>query len=952
MATAAPEGHLVVPVHTADSDSQGAPDESQPLLLPADDDDDDQVRPATAASRTARKRLRHGRGPIIHSDDDGDGDDDDDDDQSTVTATANLTTTTSDDPEAALLVAPTKPDRTVGQQPQQQHKRRRRGRGRSCASWCCAALGTAFLVALVVLAVLHLWVGHLLAEERTRNSSPELFVRRGLILTGPSAVRIVTTPSPSAAAASHNAVAEAEADGEIVIEVDVVMGMDVRKGLDWQDKDAKEGTPTSWRKRTEAKLVRWAVSRADHVDVSVSGISLYPAQDDDDESGEPVTAVASVQSRSNDNDDALIRLDPTDAIAFSLPLSYPSPPSRNGDGNGDADEAPRTDSYTFVIPLRIPNPRHLVEFGKLVYDEKRYHVKIEIDEVIVKVGGGAPRRRSRFEKWFMDKFVSRPRSVRDLVRVVDGQLPDLPAPPQDPSKMVDLISVSVFESPSPLVLPASQYGTDPDLLDDLDRLDKAAAAVKEEGETVIAFAVSALLENPLRNAIKQGKIPPVSWSMPFRLPIEISLPLPPAPVPDVVAASNAAAAAADEEPEVALARISLAPFGFDESTTTRRAELSLTGYVVPAGNLTPSNPPSPPTRDPSDHHGDRHLTSFAASKDDADHRWSLAPSTSTRARATAPQAPLSRALSRFVARYLSGRPNDVFIRYDSGSGPDGSPARTIPSDPARDVPLPPAFVADLVRDRVLRVSVPGTNETPELFKDLRMEDMKVKLGGRGEGDDADLLASGRVVGEVVLPEMAQGLADGIDAKWIWPDVLVYEGDLPRSSSSSSSSPEIREVTAAEDLDASSDQVVFGAASLRSASTDRTRDDLEWTTQYPPSPIPATAFARMRPSSSMQAETIHVPANATHAARTLVSASFVDAPLYLLPNRGDVLRRFIGKIIFGGKATASMKGLTSVRIGLTGFGEVELVEIPIEASFLVGRGGVQNPPSLAELVGLA
>ena len=508
-------------------------------------------------------------------------------------------------------------------------------------------------------------------------------------------------------------------------------------------------------------------------------------------------------------------------------------------------------------------------------------------------------------------------------------------PPQNPTKMVELVSLSVFESPSPLLLSSSVVPptTQEDsphhryLVDD--GIDLATQQKKEKEEvpnpspeeTVIAFAVSALLQNPLREAIKSGRIPPVAWSMPFRLPIEISLPLPPAPV--VVSTplhqGEGGGGGGGEEPEIALARVSLAPFGFGEMD--RQAELSLTGYVVPAGNLTPSNPPSPPTRDPSEH----------------EH------STTTTTTTTAPQAPLSRALSRFVARYLSGRSNDVFIRYDSsGKGPHhSSPPPTIPSDPAKDAPLPPRFVADLVRDQVMKVSVPGTNETPELFKDLRMEDMKVKLGGRGGdgNDDADLLASGRVVGEVVLPEMAQGLAEGIDAKWIWPDVLVYEGDLPRS---------IVPAAAAVDSDAvamspttmeevSSSQVVLGAGLATTAPPDDDNDDDDdddddSVTQYPPSPIPATAFARMRPSSSMTAETIHLPANGTHAARTLVSAHFVDAPLYLLPGRGDVLRRFVGKIIFGGKATASMKGLTSVRIGLSGFGEVELVEIPIEASF--------------------
>lgn len=478
-------------------------------------------------------------------------------------------------------------------------------------------------------------------------------------------------------------------------------------------------------------------------------------------------------------------------------------------------------------------------------------------------------------------------------------VPDMPAPPRDPADMVDLKSLSVFESAYPTLLSDSSAAPKPK------RPKHPSIPSKPEPETVIAFALSAVLKNPLLDAVKEGRIPPVGWSMPFRLPIEIALPLP--PLPPVALIDGAASERVNvEEPQIALARVSIAPFGFGERDD--EAEVWVTGYVVPAGNLTPSNPPSPPTRDPSESSSSSSFSSVDSSKP----------------KVTAPQAPLSRALSRFVARYLSGRPNDVFLRYDlsGGRGQDGEalPPVTIPSDPARDSPLPPPFVSDLVRDQTFQVSVPGTNETPELFRDLRMEDMKVKLGGRGEGDDADLLASGRVVGEVVLPEMAASLAKGIDAKWIWPDVLVYDGELPRLVA-----------IADDDDDDSSDSMLADQMVLGHVAADSAHRDQD-STQYPPSPIPANAFARMRPSSSMDAETIHIPGNATHPARTFVSASFVDAPLYLLPERGSVLRSFIGKIVFGGKARASMKGLTSVRIGLSGFGEVELVEIPIEASF--------------------
>ncbi|GAA5977889.1 hypothetical protein JCM10908_005133 [Rhodotorula pacifica] len=891
--------HTVLPVDdpVLEVDADDAADESQPLLSST----------SSAATKTKPTRVRHGRGPIIQDDED---DDDGDDDEDTVTGGGGGVL---DDPEAAAgaphLLSHSHSHSHAHPHP---HTHKKRRHCRSLTSLLCLLLGVLFLLVLLILAVLHLWIGHLLAEEQrrhhgSRDEVAEEMVRRGLIFQGPSGVRIIPPTGGDSFAG------EGEGEGGVVIEVDATMGMDVRRALEWEYKDDrdhhkkdKKGGFAAWRARTEAKLVRWAVNRADHVDIAVSGVRLFA------DPAEPTTLSLPV----NNVDDPLTTplLELSAPIAFSLPISYPLP--------DDLDE-PRTDSYTFTIPLLFPSPRELVEFGKKVYDEKKYRVRAEIGSVDVRVGAGMKGRKG-LEKWVMDRFVSTPRGVKDLVKVVDGQLPDLPTPPQDPNEMVELVSLSVFESPapvssssSPLSLLASSPSSASSSSDD-DDTDLTAAAAKKQphNDTVIAFAVSAELKNPLLDAIKNGTIPPVAWSMPFRLPIEIALPLP----PSLVA----------EEPEIALARVSIAPFRFAEGD--KKAELGVTGYVVPAGNLSASRPPSPPTRDPSDH---RH-----------------AISAETTTSSTSPQAPLSRALSRFVARYLSGRSNDVFIRYDSSHGLSSASPPTIPSDPARDMPLPPRFLADLVRDQVMRVSIPGTNETPELFKDLRMEDMKVKLGGRGEGDDADLLASGRVVGEVVLPEMAQGLAEGIDAKWIWPDVLVYDGELPRSAAGLEAEDEL---LALGQID--SKQVVLGSAAAAAAASDLAStsyddDDDSAAMQYPPSPIPANAFARMRPSESMTATTIHLPSNGSHPARTLVSATFVDAPLYLLPERGDVLRRFVGKIIFGGKARASMKGLTSVRIGLSGFGEVELVEIPIEASFLVGRGGVQNPPSLAELVGLA
>lgn len=178
-------------------------------------------------------------------------------------------------------------------------------------------------------------------------------------------------------------------------------------------------------------------------------------------------------------------------------------------------------------------------------------------------------------------------------------------------------------------------------------------------------------------------------------------------------------------------------------------------------------------------------------------------------------------------------------------------------------------------------------------------------------DEGDLLCSGRVVGEVALPDEFEGLLEAIRVESIWPDVFVYDGDLPRESHMDTTS-----------------QLILSSATTKS---------------YPPSPVPANAFGRLHPSSSITAFTTHVPRNSTHNATTLITATFIDAPLWLIPGREDVFRRFVSKIIFGtgAKVRAGVRGISAVQVQLGGWGEIQLEGLPIEGSFFVGRGGVES-----------
>ncbi|GAA5825481.1 hypothetical protein JCM11251_007004 [Rhodosporidiobolus azoricus] len=798
-------------------------------LLPADEASSPATSTTPTPTQAAKKtRLRHGRGPLVP---------DSDDEDSHGGSTLRPNNVSEDDPEGGLryvqVVRPEQPARRW-----------------TWASVLCLVSSLIFCFALVLLAAVHLWVGHLMSEQ-AKHGTPEEMAQRGLLWEGPSAVRVQ--------ALEGNGEGGNEGGG-LVMEVDGMAGVDVRKALDWEMRDNEGKGLGRWMRRWEGRVARWGIAKAKTVAVQVGDIAIYDA--------------SLLSAYDNDQVDPLIVVPSLSTL--HLPLSYPS----------KSDPLPTLSAFTLRIPLSFPSPQSLASFAEKVWEVKTYSVRADIGTVGVTVG---EEKTKGVAGWFLRKMGKI--NVSGLSRVQNGEVPAVPMP-EDPMNALQNLTYSVFTSPAP------DSPTHP-----------------PNTSSVIAFSASGLLENPLLPLIEQGKVPPVAWGMPFRVPVDISLELPPLPEAavkdkkDKKHGNETTPPHIPEPTEVLLARVATNPFSFPLGA--KSANLSLSGHAVPAGNLTPSapTPPSPP------------VSSGLSAVTRPDQ-----------------QAPLSRALSRFVARFLSGRNNTVSIRYAS------HPEPPLPPLPTPDAPFPPSFISDLLSTRVMRVTVPGTNEKPDFFKNLRMEDMKIKLGGVGEGDDADLLASGRVVGEVVLPDVAKTLENGIDAREIWPDVIVYDGELPAHSEGVAASKGMR-VTLEEDderderwaLPSAGGQIAFSSTSHEGSG------DTDDAPSYPPSPLPPNAFARMRPSSSMPATTTHYPANSTHPAQTIVSAAFVDAPLYLLPGRGDVLRRFVGKIVFGGKARASMGGRTSVRVRVDGFGEVELVEIPIEAAFNVGRGGVENPP---------
>lgn len=383
--------------------------------------------------------------------------------------------------------------------------------------------------------------------------------------------------------------------------------------------------------------------------------------------------------------------------------------------------------------------------------------------------------------------------------------------------------------------------------------------------TAVFITALANLTNPLASRqVFGGQFQDLDFGSPWRIPVQIFLPL----------VSNTTQA----PKEVLLAKASTSPFKF--GSKQKVVEIQIDGQLVRSID---EPDPSP-----------RSILAVLA--------------------VASPSVDISSALSRFLERYLSGRNNTILIRYDptfprTPSTPSSDVSSTQATFTPVDDPIPPKFVADLLKTTTIPLSFPGSKESLELFRNLEIRNMKFKLSPSVAGyfaeDEGDFLCSGNVVGEINLPDFMAGMAEAVDVRSIWPDVFVYEGGPP------------------------------------SGAIDHGSDDESASASYPPSPTPLTAFGRLRPDQLIDATTTHFPANATHQSKTIISATFIDAPLYLLPNRGPVLRRLMAKLVFGGpdaRARVGIKGITAATVDVGGLGSVNLDALPIAGAFWVsGRG---------------
>lgn len=242
---------------------------------------------------------------------------------------------------------------------------------------------------------------------------------------------------------------------------------------------------------------------------------------------------------------------------------------------------------------------------------------------------------------------------------------------------------------------------------------------------------------------------------------------------------------------------------------------------------------------------------------------------------------LRAALGDFLGRFLKGQSSPVRIRYDAA----------YTAGPTSSLPAPPPFIGRLLSDfGAVTVPFPAP-PSGQLLKNVTIEGMRVRPEG------GEVLCSGTVKGVLELPEEMKALQSLLDITQIQPDVLVYDGDLPKPKAEGE--------------------------------------------EYPPDPLPRNAFGRLKTDHLIPATTVLDP---THN-RTLLEAKLVDVPIELLPGRGDAFRRYVGKILFGGGGDkgveTSVAGLSDVVASVQGFGEVTLDHLPIQGTFYVGGGSAMR-----------
>jgi len=126
-----------------------------------------------------------------------------------------------------------------------------------------------------------------------------------------------------------------------------------------------------------------------------------------------------------------------------------------------------------------------------------------------------------------------------------------------------------------------------------------------------------------------------------------------------------------------------------------------------------------------------------------------------------------------------------------------------------------------------------------------------------------MLASGTVLANIVLPK---GMDMSLQVDAVYPQLLVYDGPVPDDKS------------------------------IKMDSLGRGNDDDKLPNPMPlPDPLPANAFAHIRPGQWLKSSSVPSDHRDGEGSVFRVSAKIVDIPLEVLPGRQREFGDFVGKV---------------------------------------------------------
>ncbi|KAH7882984.1 hypothetical protein F5I97DRAFT_1930589 [Phlebopus sp. FC_14] len=229
------------------------------------------------------------------------------------------------------------------------------------------------------------------------------------------------------------------------------------------------------------------------------------------------------------------------------------------------------------------------------------------------------------------------------------------------------------------------------------------------------------------------------------------------------------------------------------------------------------------------------------------------------------------ALSMFATRYLSLQRNPIYIFS----------------------PLFPSLVID--------TDFPSPNPKPQLLRNVTIRNMKIKPASAGSG----FLASGEVFARLVLPK---GMNFMMDVKRVFPDVLIFDGEVPDISTLLTTCGNVHHVT---------------------------------------NPLPDGAFGRIQPDDWLDATSVYDGSD-DGGSTFSVTSWIVDVAVEVLPGRQKEFSNFVSKVIFNSDgALAGLQGTVDVGVSIVGLpvdggtgkdSGFELKGLPFKGNVRVGKKG--------------